>query len=101
MSENSRTIDICCLEPNVTVFNRLKYNRLVKEAKRFTVIFNDFITKNSKDLNVDDYIMCLRTHLLMTGSSLKKINRYIKNIVMPNLVAKVNESMAQLRAYKK
>lgn len=71
----------------------IRFRSISKEAVKFSTIFNKFITETNQELDYDDFIMCLRTHLLFRKYSLRKISKYIKEIVLPNL----NEYISNLK----
>jgi hypothetical protein len=76
---------------------RWKYANITKDTIAFIDVFNDFILTNplAKDTvsSVDDFIVSLRTHLLMISYSSKKINNYISQVVIPNLKKLINEKI--------
>lgn len=76
---------------------RWKYANITKDTIEFIDIFNDFIMTNplAKDVvtSIDDFIVALRTHLIMSKYSSKKTNSYISQVVIPNIKANINEKL--------
>lgn len=62
-----------------------KYKKFISEARSYLNIFKEFMANNrATEFNVADFIVTLRTHLLMTGLKMADINKYINSIVLNN-----------------
>lgn len=68
---------------------RWRYKKITKDTIKFISIYNEFMANNplAKNINssVEDFIIALRTHLLMINYSSKKFNLYINDVVIPNI----------------
>ena len=59
------------------------FSKASTEALKFLEIFKSFIAaKKCTDIDLGDFIVTLRTHLLMKKFSMSHINAYINNIVL-------------------
>jgi hypothetical protein len=62
------------------------FSKASTEALKFLEIFKSFIaTKKCSDIDLNDFIVTLRTHLLMQKFSMSHINSYINNIVLDKI----------------
>lgn len=75
------------LSPDIANSSERKFKKLVKNSKEFVQIFSEFIkTKfNSDEFDVGDFIVALRTHLLMKEFKTPDITKYVNTIIITNL----------------
>lgn len=79
-----------------------KYKKFISEANSYLTIFKKFLTsKCTTEFNVADFIVTLRTHLLMQGLKMIDINRYINIIVLNNLNLYLSKAREENNKYTK
>jgi hypothetical protein len=62
------------------------FSKISKEALEFLKIFKTFLSnKNISNIDLNDFIVTLRTHLLMKKFKMSYINKYIENIVLDKI----------------
>lgn len=62
-----------------------KYKRLSRESHKFAKVYAKFIKETQTRESAEDFVLSLRTHLLMKNFKMKKINSYINEIVLPQM----------------
>ncbi len=74
---------------------RRNFSKVSTEALKFLEIFKSFITnKKCSDIDLNDFIVTLRTHLLMKKFNMSHINTYINNIVLNKIKAYIDNETA-------
>lgn len=79
------TEELVTIDYKKNIMYRLFFSRIIDASKAFVKIYNKFISYRDITPNLDDFIIALRTHLLLKGYSSKVINRYISKVIDPKL----------------